>query len=104
MKLFLPIGGKHTVAYIRICWYWTMQAHIYSCERVDTSRSLSESTNICSAFLANIDEHKSATVKIFGKVYSLPPWSVSILPDCKNVAFNTAKVRLLSRTTDWQFI
>lgn len=24
--------------------------------------------------------------------YSLPPWSISILPDCKNVAFNTAKV------------
>lgn len=24
--------------------------------------------------------------------YFLPAWSVSILPDCKNVAFNTAKV------------
>lgn len=68
------------------------EAHIYSNERVDTNRSLSKSTNICSAFLANIDEHKSATVKIFGEVYTLPPWSVSILPDCKNVAFNTAKV------------
>lgn len=68
------------------------EAHIYSNERVDTNRSLSKSTSICSAFLANIDEHKSATVKIFGEVYTLPPWSVSILPDCKNVAFNTAKV------------
>ncbi|XP_038989755.1 beta-galactosidase 15 isoform X2 [Phoenix dactylifera] len=68
------------------------EAHIYSSERVDTNRSLSESTSICSAFLANIDEHKSVTVKIFGEVYSLPPWSVSILPNCKNVAFNTAKV------------
>nr|XP_029122288.1 beta-galactosidase 15 isoform X2 [Elaeis guineensis] len=68
------------------------EAHIYSSERVDTNRNLSESKSICSAFLANIDEHKSATVKIFGEVYSLPPWSVSILPDCKNVAFNTAKV------------
>ncbi|XP_010274045.1 PREDICTED: beta-galactosidase 9 isoform X2 [Nelumbo nucifera] len=46
----------------------------------------------CSAFLANIDERKAATVKFFGRVYTLPPWSVSILPDCKNVAFNTAKV------------
>lgn len=46
----------------------------------------------CSAFLANIDEHKSVTVKFLGQAYTLPPWSVSILPDCKNVAFNTAKV------------
>ncbi|VAI15932.1 unnamed protein product [Triticum turgidum subsp. durum] len=47
---------------------------------------------ICSAFLANIDEHKYASVWIFGKSYNLPPWSVSILPDCENVAFNTAHV------------
>lgn len=46
----------------------------------------------CSAFLANIDEHDTASVTFLGKVYSLPPWSVSILPDCANVAFNTAKV------------
>ncbi|KAM7486074.1 hypothetical protein LguiA_002083 [Lonicera macranthoides] len=46
----------------------------------------------CSAFLANIDEHKAATVKFLGQVYTLPPWSVSILPDCKNTAYNTAKV------------
>ncbi|XP_021889259.1 beta-galactosidase 3-like [Carica papaya] len=26
--------------------------------------------------------------------YSLPPWSISILPDCKNVVFNTADVRV----------
>lgn len=24
--------------------------------------------------------------------YNLPPWSISILPDCRNVVFNTAKV------------
>ena len=46
----------------------------------------------CSAFLANIDEHNAASVTFFGEVYTLPPWSVSILPDCKNTVFNTAKV------------
>lgn len=46
----------------------------------------------CSAFLANIDEHNAASVQFQGRVYTLPPWSVSILPDCKNVAYNTAKV------------
>lgn len=25
--------------------------------------------------------------------YNLPPWSISILPDCKNAVFNTARVR-----------
>lgn len=69
------------------------QAHIYSSDYVDTSRSISESVSICSAFLANIDEHRTVSVYIFGQTYSLPPWSVSILPDCKHVAFNTAKVR-----------
>lgn len=48
--------------------------------------------SICSAFLANIDEHKATTVQFLGQSYTLPPWSVSILPDCKNTVFNTAKV------------
>ncbi|KAF3560065.1 hypothetical protein F2Q69_00017171 [Brassica cretica] len=47
---------------------------------------------VCAAFLANIDEHKSAYVKFNGQSYTLPPWSVSILPDCRHVAYNTAKV------------
>ncbi|KAH6832659.1 beta galactosidase 9 [Perilla frutescens var. hirtella] len=46
----------------------------------------------CSAFLANIDEHNSATVRFRNQAYTLPPWSVSILPDCRNTAFNTAKI------------
>ncbi|KAK3038360.1 hypothetical protein RJ639_031456 [Escallonia herrerae] len=46
----------------------------------------------CSAFLANIDEHEAYTVEFLGQFYTLPPWSVSILPDCRNTAFNTAKV------------
>ncbi|KAJ0903450.1 putative beta-galactosidase [Helianthus annuus] len=49
-------------------------------------------TSYCSAFLANIDEHKSSTVQFLGQSYTLPPWSVSILPDCNNTVFNTAKV------------
>lgn len=59
------------------------QAHVY---RENKSR--------CSAFLANIDERDSATVTFLGQVYTLPPWSVSILPDCRKTVFNTAKVGL----------
>jgi len=50
----------------------------------------------CAAFLANVDTKSDATVTFNGKSYNLPAWSVSILPDCKNVAFNTAKVKFNS--------
>jgi len=52
----------------------------------------------CSAFLANIDERKGAAVTFLGQTYYLPPWSVSILPDCRNTVFNTAKVWIYCRT------
>nr|CAB3474964.1 unnamed protein product [Digitaria exilis] len=48
----------------------------------------------CVAFLANIDSDKDKVVTFRNKQYDLPAWSVSILPDCKNVVFNTAKVYL----------
>ncbi|WOH16242.1 hypothetical protein DCAR_0935792 [Daucus carota subsp. sativus] len=54
--------------------------------------AFSTSKSVCAAFLANIDEHKAADIEFLGQVYTLPPWSVSILPDCRHVAFNTAKV------------
>nr|BAB86232.1 putative beta-D-galactosidase [Oryza sativa Japonica Group] len=47
----------------------------------------------CVAFLSNVDSEKDKVVTFQSRSYDLPAWSVSILPDCKNVAFNTAKVR-----------
>ncbi|KAH1224975.1 Beta-galactosidase 8 [Glycine max] len=46
---------------------------------------------VCAAFLANIAT-SDATVTFNGNSYHLPAWSVSILPDCKNVVLNTAKI------------
>ncbi|KAI3872344.1 hypothetical protein MKX03_019611 [Papaver bracteatum] len=46
----------------------------------------------CAAFLANNDANSHATVTFRGLKYYLPPWSISILPDCKNTVFNTARV------------
>ncbi|RAL42410.1 hypothetical protein DM860_017590 [Cuscuta australis] len=46
----------------------------------------------CAAFLANHDEHSFAKVSFGNMHYNLPPWSVSILPDCKNTVYNTARV------------
>lgn len=57
-----------------------LEAHVYN------------GTSGCAAFLANTDHTSDANVSFNGNSYSLPSWSVSILPDCKTVVFNTAKV------------
>lgn len=51
-----------------------------------------KSKTSCAAFLANFNSRYSATVLFNGNHYNLPPWSISILPDCKNVVYNTATV------------
>ncbi|KAI4322247.1 hypothetical protein L6164_021958 [Bauhinia variegata] len=48
--------------------------------------------SVCAAFLANVGTGSDAVVNFNGNKYSVPAWSVSILPDCKNVVLNTAKV------------
>ncbi|KAK4483158.1 hypothetical protein RD792_010338 [Penstemon davidsonii] len=49
-------------------------------------------SGLCAAFLANFGTQSAATVNFNGNSYQLPAWSVSILPDCKNVVLNTAKI------------
>ncbi|XP_065881452.1 beta-galactosidase 16-like [Euphorbia lathyris] len=46
----------------------------------------------CAAFLVNNDTKNAVSVQFRDGSYDLPPRSISILPDCKNVAYNTAKV------------
>ncbi|GMY36299.1 beta-galactosidase [Fagus crenata] len=53
-----------------------------------------ESKGVCAAFLANYDQTYRVKVNFRNGQYDLPPWSVSILPDCKTETFNTAKVRV----------
>ncbi|XP_015892444.3 beta-galactosidase 5-like [Ziziphus jujuba] len=48
----------------------------------------------CAAFLSNYNVKSASRVTFNGMSYKLPPWSISILPDCKNAVFNTAKVRV----------
>ncbi|XP_057454739.1 beta-galactosidase 8-like [Lotus japonicus] len=52
--------------------------------------------SVCSAFLANVGTKSDVTVNFSGNSYHLPAWSVSILPDCKNVVLNTAKINSAS--------
>ncbi|XP_010049746.2 beta-galactosidase [Eucalyptus grandis] len=46
----------------------------------------------CAAFLANYDTKYSVRVNFGNGKYDLPPWSISILPDCKTAVYNTARV------------
>ncbi|MCH98382.1 beta-galactosidase 10, partial [Trifolium medium] len=50
-----------------------------------------DSSGACAAFIANVDDKNDKTVEFRNASYHLPAWSVSILPDCNNVVFNTAK-------------
>ena len=73
-----------SVSLFNIYWASTvLQADIYG-----------DASGACAAFIANLDDKNDKTVVFRNKSYNLPAWSVSILPDCKNVVFNTAKVTL----------
>lgn len=53
-----------------------------------------ENSSRCVAFLVNNDTLSNVSVMFRNTVYELPQKSISILPDCKNVVFNTATVSL----------
>ncbi|XP_051150207.1 beta-galactosidase-like [Andrographis paniculata] len=47
----------------------------------------------CAAFLSNYDPNSSTKLTFRNVEYDLPPWSISILPDCKTAVYNTATVQ-----------
>lgn len=49
-------------------------------------------TNICVAFITNNHTNQAATVNFRGSNYFMPPHSISVLPDCKTVVYNTQMV------------
>ncbi|GMI74498.1 beta-galactosidase 3 [Hibiscus trionum] len=61
------------------------QAHVFS-----------SNSGGCAAFLSNYNLRSNARVTFNNMHYDLPRWSISILPDCRNVVFNTAKVGIES--------
>ncbi|KAF2287092.1 hypothetical protein GH714_038117 [Hevea brasiliensis] len=64
-----------------IDYHNSVTATIYATEKVS------------SCFLGNANSTSDATIDLHGTKYTVPAWSVSILPDCQNVAYNTAKVK-----------
>ncbi|XP_030549547.1 beta-galactosidase 5-like isoform X1 [Rhodamnia argentea] len=67
------------------------QAHVFS-----------SNSGGCAAFLSNYHTNSDARVTFRGRHYDLPPWSISILPNCVDVVFNTAKVQ--HQTTQVQML
>ncbi|XP_062002238.1 beta-galactosidase 13-like [Rosa rugosa] len=53
---------------------------------------LKDNSTICAAFLANNNSRTEAIVNWRGQEYYLPPHSISILPDCRTVVFNTQTI------------
>ncbi|CAN8234206.1 unnamed protein product [Cochlearia groenlandica] len=59
--------------------------------KLQTAFVFGKNADLCAALLVNQDKNVS-TVQFLNSSYLLSPKSISVLPDCKNVAFNTAKV------------
>ncbi|KAI4350273.1 hypothetical protein L6164_004744 [Bauhinia variegata] len=49
-------------------------------------------SELCAAFFANNHTKDYAKITFRGQTYDVPPYSISILPDCKNVVYNTELV------------
>ncbi|CAH2051537.1 unnamed protein product [Thlaspi arvense] len=49
-------------------------------------------TKVCAAFLANNNTESAEKIKFKGKEYVIPSRSISILPDCKTVVYNTGEI------------
>ncbi|KAI3798858.1 hypothetical protein L1987_34142 [Smallanthus sonchifolius] len=50
----------------------------------------------CAAFLSNYNTANATRVTFNKMHHTLPQWSISILPDCTNIVFNTAKIGVQS--------
>ncbi|GAB4853796.1 Beta-galactosidase 12 [Ancistrocladus abbreviatus] len=57
------------------------EAHVFSSD-----------SGACAAFLANYDPKWPVKVTYGGMQYDLPPWSISVLPDCKKEVYNSARL------------
>ncbi|TKY46213.1 Beta-galactosidase protein [Spatholobus suberectus] len=96
MEKVLTMGSSNNIEYGNM-----MTATIYSYA----------GNSVC--FLGNANPSKEATINFQNTQYTVPAWSVSILPDCFTEAYNTAKVNAQtsimvtnnddSNTLNWQW-
>ncbi|WOH04301.1 hypothetical protein DCAR_0623710 [Daucus carota subsp. sativus] len=86
---------------IKLCEHALVSSdpNVKSIGRYQQAHVFSAGHGNCAAFLTNIDSNSAARVIFNNMHYDLPAWSVSILPDCRNEVFNTAKVK---SQTSWR--
>uniref|UniRef100_A0A0E0C368 Beta-galactosidase n=1 Tax=Oryza meridionalis TaxID=40149 RepID=A0A0E0C368_9ORYZ len=60
-------------------------------DNITVTKYTLDSSSAC--FINNRFDDKDVNVTLDGATHLLPAWSVSILPDCKTVAFNSAKIK-----------
>ncbi|XP_072999265.1 beta-galactosidase 7-like isoform X1 [Typha latifolia] len=64
----------------------------FSVGQLQEAHVFQTNTGKCAAFIINFDRHHIENIQFHHVTLDLPAKSISILPDCKNTAFNTAKV------------
>ncbi|KAL4378833.1 hypothetical protein GQ457_02G017840 [Hibiscus cannabinus] len=64
----------------------------FSIGRFQQAYVFEQGKGACAAFLINYDSRRNVTVQFRNKSFELLPKSISILPDCQNIVFSTAKV------------
>ncbi|KAE8695462.1 Beta-galactosidase 16 [Hibiscus syriacus] len=97
-----PLWGhlKELHAAIRLCTV-SLLSGLYetsSLGYLQTAYVFKGKSGECAAFLVNNDNNLNARIRFQNISFELPLMSISILPDCKNVAFNTAKVSSQNNT------
>ncbi|WCJ39872.1 beta-galactosidase 11 [Euphorbia peplus] len=58
----------------------------------DQEARVYEQPGECAAFITNNDTKKIQTINFRGKQYLLPPRSISVLPDCQTVVYNSMRI------------
>ncbi|CAL9207658.1 unnamed protein product [Musa hybrid cultivar] len=94
--IWLPTWGhlRELHAVIKLCQEALLWGRYtcYSLAKLQEAHLFRTNSGKCAAFLVNYDKSLVANLHFLDAIYELPAKSISILPDCKKTAFNTAKV------------
>lgn len=91
----IPLGPHQEVR------FWANLTQDYWIETVSSllntsyfpqARVFNPPTGGCVAFLSNHDPNLPVNLTFWNLQYELPPWSISVLPDCRTAVYNSAIV------------
>ena len=98
----IDFGNSASVIFLLFFYQYILEIITYH-ENI-TQATIYKTEEGSSCFFGNGNENSDATISFQGESYVVPAWSVTILPDCKNEAYNTAKVFYLKfSSVDFKF-